>query len=333
MLMTDIIKAVLKPVLKRVLVLLSYGVASAALLAAQPIDSQIIDNPASAPLSLAAQAAPDAAHDDIRQAYFTPIASKQALVCHLSALTQCIGLLPQSLQQQLAFSASHIRRALGRKSAMVLVAEHDIIAGVIIVNPAQDRDEQSGSIGLTTYRLALVKQAQLTLWHEIGHLYNISLQDSILPSSLSQYQHEWLADLYLLWRIAQHYQQLDLAWQQFHRRNLALINDSGNLSHWSSPQLQIVLSRFDVQQLQHFTRYDDFLTAVYPLMPTWSRRDMGEFSSLIQRTFGAGVVQSLPRYMFWRQPKLIEVLSPTLEQLMGKAETQHWFKNQFSSAK
>lgn len=267
------------------------------------------------------------ASDDIRQAYFIPIATKQALVCSLSSLVRCIALLPASLQQQTAFSVANIRRAVGRKSAMVLVAEHHIIAGVIVVNPANNMAEQSGAIGLKTYQLPLANQIQLTLWHEIGHLYNIALQGSILPSSLTEYQHEWLADLYLLWRIAQHYQQLDLAWQQFHRRNLALINDSGNLSHWSAPQLQIVLNHYNAQQLQHFTHYEDFLSAVYPLMPTWSPRDMGEFSSLVQRTFSA--VQSLPGYMFWRQSELIQVLSPTLERLMGKAEAQRWLKNQF----
>lgn len=271
------------------------------------------------------------ADQTIRQAYFTPVASKQALVCYLPALELCVGLLPASLQQQTAFSVANIRRAIGRKSAMVLVAEHDTVAGVIVINRARDMLEQSGSIGLVTYQLPLVKQAQLTLWHEIGHLYNITLQGTILPSSLSEYQHEWLADLYLLWQIAQHYHQLDLAWQQFHRRNLALINDSGNLSHWSAPQLQIVLSHYNAQQLLDFTRYEDFITAVYPLMPLWSTRDMGEFSSLVQRTFSA--VQSLPGYIFWRQPELIQVLSPTLDRLMGKAESQRWLKNQFSTVK
>ncbi|PKH98204.1 hypothetical protein CXF78_19850, partial [Shewanella sp. 11B5] len=241
------------------------------------------------------------ASDNIPQAYFIPIATKQALICSLSTLVRCIALLPASLQQQTAFSAANIRRAVGRKSAMVLVAEHQKIAGVIVINPANNMAEQSGAIGLKTYQLPLANQIQLTLWHEIGHLYNIALQGSILSSSLTEYQHEWLADLYLLWCIAQHYQQLDLGWQQFHRRNLALINDSGNLSHWSAPQLQIVLSHYDAQQLQDFIHYEDFLTAVYPLMPTWSPRDMAEFSSLVQRTFSA--VQSLPGYMFWRQPE------------------------------
>ncbi|MBB1437323.1 hypothetical protein H5202_01310 [Shewanella sp. SG41-4] len=266
-------------------------------------------------------------NDDIRQAYFTPVASKQALVCSLSSLVRCIALLPSSLQQQTAFSVANIRRAVGRKSAMVLVAEHRTIAGVIIINPANNMAEQSGAIGFTTYQLRLANQMQLTLWHEIGHLYNIALQGSILPSSLTEYQHEWLADLYLLWRIGQHYQQLDLGWQQFHRRNLALINDSANLSHWSAPQLQVALNHYDAQQLKQFTRYEDFITAVYPLMPTWSTHDLGEFSSLIQRTFSAA--QSLPKYMFWRQSDLIEVLSPTLERFMGKTESQRWLKNKF----
>ncbi|MGI2171182.1 hypothetical protein ACROAE_13510 [Shewanella sp. MF05960] len=265
------------------------------------------------------------------QGYFTDIGIKRALICHLPQLTACLHLLPQALQQQGVFSPQAIRAAMGYKSAMVLSAVDEHIAGIIVVNPTKDIVEQSGSIGLTTYQLPLPQQAQLTLWHEIGHLHNIRLQNHILPSSLTKYQHEWLADLYLLWRIAQHYSQLDLAWQQFHRRNLALINDSGNLSHWSAPQLQIVLTHYNIEQLQHFIRYDDFIAEVYPLMPLWSSRDMGEFSSLVQRTFGAGVVQPLPGYMFWRQPKLVEVLSPTLEQLMGKDATQQWLQNQFNT--
>ncbi|WP_232772080.1 hypothetical protein [Shewanella sp. Actino-trap-3] len=319
---------------RSLLTLLSYSLACAVLLASQSVNANPFMSQSVAIVPVIATQAiveDNVANDDIRHAYFIPIATKQALVCPVSTLVQCVALLPASLQHQAAFSVANIRRAIGRKSAMVLVAKDDIIAGVIIINPAKEVTEQSGAIGLTTYQLPLAEQTQLTLWHEIGHLYNIALQDSILPSSLTKYQHEWLADLYLLWRIAQHYHQLDLAWQQFHRRNLALINDSGNLSHWSSPQLQVVLSHYDAQQLQHFTRYEDFLTAVYPLMPTWSTRDMGEFSSLVQRTFGA--VQSLPEYMFWRQPKLIEVLSPTLEQLMGEAETQQWLKKQFSTIK
>lgn len=265
------------------------------------------------------------------QGYFIDIGIKRALICQLPQLPACLQLLPQSLQQQGGFSPQAIRAAMGYKSAMVLSAVDDHIAGIIVVNPTKDIAEQSGSIGLTTYQLPLRQQAQLTLWHEIGHLHNIRLQNKILPGVLTEYQHEWLADLYLLWRIAQHYPQLDLAWQQFHRRNLALINDSGNLTHWSAPQLQIALTHYNIEQLQNFIRYDDFIAAVYPFMPLWSERDMAEFSSLIQRTFGAGVVQPLPGYMFWRQPKLVEVLSPTLEQLMGKDSAQQWLQNQFST--
>ncbi|GGP46242.1 hypothetical protein [Shewanella saliphila] len=266
-----------------------------------------------------------------QQGYFTDIANKRALVCYVTTLSDCLQMLPTHLRQQTVFSRAAIRNAIGYKSAMVLSAHDKAIAGVIVLNPNKDIAEQSGSIGLTTYQLPLKQQAQLTLWHELGHLYNIDLQQTLLPGSLSEYQHEWLADIYLLWRIAHHYPQLDLAWQQFHRRNLALINDSANLSHWSAPQLQIALTHYSIEQLQKFVRYEDFIAAVYPLMPLWSERDMAEFSSLIQRTFGAGVVQPLPGYMFWRQPKLVEVLSPTLEQLMGKGNAQLWLQQQFST--
>ncbi|MDD8061261.1 hypothetical protein [Shewanella metallivivens] len=276
---------------------------------------------------------PDSTISHHQQGYFTDIANKRALVCYVATLNDCLQLLPMHLRQQTVFSRAAIRHAIGYKSAMVLSARDNAIAGVIVLNPSKDIAEQSGSIGITTYQLPLKQQAQLTLWHELGHLYNIDLQQTLLPSSLSEYQHEWLADIYLLWRIAHHYPQLDLAWQQFHRRNLALINDSANLSHWSAPQLQIALAHYNIEQLQQFVRYEEFIAAVYPLMPLWSERDMAEFSSLIQRTFGAGVVQPLPGYMFWRQPKLVEVLSPTLEALMGKDNAQLWLQQQFRAVK
>jgi hypothetical protein len=143
--------------------LLSYCVASAVLLMSHSVNASplsvsqsVVIEPLVTTQEFVEQSV---ANDNIRQAYFTPIATKQALVCHLSALAHCIGALPQSLQQQTAFSASNIRRALGGKSAMVLVAKNDLIAGVIIINSAKDMLEQTGAIGLTTYQLPLAKQA------------------------------------------------------------------------------------------------------------------------------------------------------------------------------
>lgn len=259
------------------------------------------------------------------------ILDKQALVCQLADLESCLKKLPSSLQHQAALSAMNVRQAMGLKSAMVLVVEHQLIAGVIIVQAEREPKSQTGSLGLNTYGIELANQAQLSLWHEIGHLHNIDLQGKALPLRLSDYQHEWLADVYLFWRLAQT-KQLHLAWQQLHRRNLAVIHDSDNLSHWSAPQLQFLLQQYDQQTLATSINYVDFITEVYPLLPNFSDRDMAEFSSLIQRTFGAGVVQPLPNYMFWRQPSLAAILHPTLNYLMGETAAKKWLSQHFIPA-
>ena len=259
------------------------------------------------------------------------VLDKQALVCQLVDLASCLRNLPLSLQHQTALSAINIRQSMGLKSAMVLVVEHESIAGIIIVQAEREPKSQTGSLGLNTYGIELVNQAQLSLWHELGHLHTIGLQGKVLPIILSDYQHEWLADVYVFWRLGQT-KQLHLAWQQLHRRNLAVIHDSDNLSHWSAPQLQFLLQQYDQHILATEVNYVDFITEVYPRLPNYSDRDMAEFSSLIQRTFGAGVVQPLPNYMFWRQPSLAAILQPTLSYLMGENAAQTWLSQHFIPA-
>jgi hypothetical protein len=267
---------------------------------------------------------PSKATVDVNSAEWVSIFNKKALICQLEQLPVCLAALPNSLQQQPALSAQSIRQSMGFKSAMVLSVTHPTIAGVIVIQPAREPVNQSGSLGLTTYSIGLNDQARLSLWHEIGHLHNIDLQAHVLPAQLSAYQHEWLADVYLLWRIAQENVALDIAWQQLHRRNLAIIQDSDNLSHWSSPQLQFLLQRFDSKALQQFTDYTDFIADVYPNLPNYTSRDIAEYSSLIQRTFGSGAVSPLPNYMFWRHSSLGQVLSPTLTKLMGEPAAKLW---------
>lgn len=263
---------------------------------------------------------------------WVPIKHKQALICPIEQLSACLALMPSSIQQDPAFTHSAIKSAIGYKSAMVLaVSGVKDIAGMIVTQVPIETETQTGLIGRTTYQMTLTEQPMLTLWHEVGHLQNIELQGSVLPAKLTRYQHEWLADIYLVWWLSQTQTDFDLVWQQYHRRNLALINDSENMSHWSSPQLQIVLDKFSLQQINDFPDYASFLTAVYPHIPTWSTRDIQEFSSLIQRTFTS--VHPLPSYMSWRQPALIQVLSPTLNKLMGKQPAQQWLQQQFSTVK
>ncbi|QIR13668.1 hypothetical protein [Shewanella aestuarii] len=261
---------------------------------------------------------------NIHSAEWVSIFNKKALICQLQQLDSCLTSLPIHLQQQAALSSQAIRLAMGFKNAMVLSVSHATIAGVIVIQPEREPVNQSGLLGVTTYAIGLKDQARLSLWHEIGHLHNINLQADTLPAQLSAYQHEWLADVYLLWRIAQEGVGLEFAWQQLHRRNLAVIQDSENLSHWSSPQLQFLLQRFDSKALQEYSDYAHFIADVYPLLPNYTSREIAEYSSLIQRTFGSGVVQPLPNYMYWRHSSLALVLSPTLTKLMGESAAQNW---------
>lgn len=259
------------------------------------------------------------------------IFNKQALICPLANIDSCLKELPRALQRQIGLSALNIRQSMGYKSAMVLAVNHPTIAGVIAIQAEREPKQQTGSLGLETFSIELVNQAQLSLWHEIGHLHNIALQGQELPSNLTDYQHEWLADVYLFWHLAQT-QQLNLAWQQLHRRNLAIIHDSDNLSHWSAPQLQYLLQVNEQKLLSSNMPYNEFIGHIYPLLPNFSTRDISEFSSLIQRTFGAGVVQPLPNYMFWRQPGLAKILQPTLDFLMGKPAAQKWLSQYLESS-
>jgi hypothetical protein len=251
------------------------------------------------------------------------IFNKQALICPLANIDSCLKELPLSLQEKTDFLALNIRQSIGYKSAMVLAVSHPTIAGVIAIQTDREPKQQTGSLGLETFSIELVNQAQLSLWHEIGHLHNIALQGQELPLNLTDYQHEWLADVYLFWHLVQT-QQLHFALQQLHRRNLAIIHDSDNLSHWSAPQLQYLLQMNEQKPYVKDIPYREFIAQIYPQLPNYSTRDISEFSSLIQRTFGAGVVQPLPNYMFWRQPDLAKILQPTLDFLMGKPAAQKW---------
>jgi hypothetical protein len=287
---------------------------------------------------------------------------KQALVCELAHWPECLRQLNANAASQLNFSAEFAAQALGRQEAMVLPIKDVEQAGVILLAPSlvlaltelpelpeltelslNEHDHQarkrpsqqqlSISVAGKYYPLKLTSQAQLTLWHELGHLENIALQGSILPTKLSAYQHEWLADVYTLWRSLQETGKLELAWQQYHRRNMALINDIANLSHWSAPQLLNLLSVHADSLLFNFENYSDFIKHFYPSLMQFDEAALAEYSSLLQRTFGAGAVQSLPNYMFWRQQKLALWLRPTLSELMGKQQADLWLKSQFSALK
>jgi hypothetical protein len=273
--------------------------------------------------------------------------NKKGLVCEITHWDSCIRQLNLVSQKKISLDHSQATAALARQEAMVLSLDDEQVSGLVLLAPslvaalkaaleppilgstAMARAQVSISVNGAYYPMPLEQQAKLTLWHEIGHLENIALQGKSLPEHLSPYQHEWLADVYLVWRSSQNSQDLFLAWQQLHRRNMALINDIGNLNHWSSPQLQLVLTNFSFQSIQAFSQYSDFIHVVYPQFVQLDDTELREYSSLVQRTFGAGAVQALPSYMFWRQAQLAKWLQPTLSELMGPVQAQTWLKRQF----
>ncbi|WP_119968011.1 hypothetical protein [Shewanella japonica] len=259
------------------------------------------------------------------------LTDKQALICPIAHYVSCIKQLPARVSAQLPLRQS-VSQSLGLKTAMVMPVVDQVIAGIVVINDKLPVVNQSVALNGQAYQFNLEQQTQLTLWHELGHLENISLQESHSLQPLTPYQHEWLADYYLAWRLAHESGSVSLIWQQLHRRNIAVMNTTGNIGHWSSPQLLWLLNRYEVDDIIAFEQYADFIADAYPHAPQINDTEMDEISSLMQRTFGRGAVQALPHYMFWQQQRLIEVLHPTLVHLMGAELANAWLIQQFSEA-
>lgn len=255
---------------------------------------------------------------------WVPIADKQALICPLVELQQCLDILPADVRLQLPSTPAQFKHDLGLRSAMVMPVEDSHLSGLILINERETPEVQFANIDRVTYQLDLQEQAQLTLWHELGHLENLALQGSLLPENLTAYQHEWLADIYLIWRIARERGSYHLAWQQYHRRNLAAITSAQYISHWSAPMMMQMLDNYSVSQVAHYRQYCDFLADFYPAVTQIDPRTLGEYSSLMQRTFGESVLQPLPKYLFWRKAQLGNYLKPTFELLMGREKAHDW---------
>lgn len=259
---------------------------------------------------------------------WTDVGPKQALVCELHQLETCISQLPLSARNQLPSELKIFNQLLGQRGAMVLPLRHAGIAGVVITDFKNLPNQQTINWGVGHFSLPLKQQSQLTYWHELGHLYAIDALGRQGQTITSPYQHEWLADLYLHWRIARETQSLELAWQQYHRRNLAVMADSEFMSHWSVPVLAQVFELYSVEQLNQFTHFEQFWGDISPKLRLHDRDTLDEFSSLIQRTFGAGTVQPLPGYMYWRKPALGRYLEPTLVKVMGQSAALQWLSSQ-----
>ncbi len=259
---------------------------------------------------------------------WVPIGDKQALLCPLAQLSQCLSILPKAILQQLPRDEAQFKEELGLRSAMVLPLVDSRVAGLILINEVETPRLQFANIDGMSYQLELKDQELLTLWHELGHLENVSLQGTVLPQALTGYQHEWLADLYLIWRVAEEKGSYTLAWQQYHRRNLAALTSVQSISHWTSPMMGQVLLQYSVGQVARFADYQAFLAAVYPKLIQLSPGQLNEYASLMQRTFGASVLQPLPNYLSWRKRSLGDYLKPTLVQLMGDEESSKWLIQQ-----
>lgn len=237
-----------------------------------------------------------------------------------------------------------VRHLLGQRGAMALLllpesyapssssppADQVQLTGVIVYQHQQIAFELSSILGASVYRLPLKSQPLLTLWHELGHLEVTRLQGQILPRQLSLYQHEALADLFAAWRSLSLCSDASLAWQQLHRRNLALINDRDNISHWSGPVLHLLLQRGDIAHLAQLDSFADLLHELQlvsrrqPLTAgkMWeqglpSQPVLDEYNNLVQRLFGSGMMQTLPGYLYWRRPALGQYLAPTFTALIG----------------
>ncbi|BDM65563.1 hypothetical protein NFHSH190041_30150 [Shewanella sp. NFH-SH190041] len=269
--------------------------------------------------------------------------SSVGLICPLSQLTLCLQQLPPALRGQLP-DIKAVRHLLGQRGAMALLllpesyapssssppADQVQLTGVIVYQHQQIAFELSSILGASVYRLPLKSQPLLTLWHELGHLEVTRLQGQILPRQLSLYQHEALADLFAAWRSLSLCSDASLAWQQLHRRNLALINDRDNISHWSGPVLHLLLQRGDIAHLAQLDSFADLLHELQlvsrrqPLTAgkMWeqglpSQPVLDEYNNLVQRLFGSGMMQTLPGYLYWRRPALGQYLAPTFTALIG----------------
>lgn len=257
--------------------------------------------------------------------FWVPMPQGQALVCQTPQLIECLAQLPQDARQQLPQDPSLLLQEMGLRGAMARPIRHQIITGVILLATDNIPRASSALLNGQIYSLTLQHAVQLTLLHELGHLAIASSHSPHLRHQpLSTYQHEWLADIYLLWSLAKKNQSNELAWQQYHRRNLAVFASASAMSHWTTPMLAQLMRLYSWEELAHFEQFDTLIDDLYPRLMQYDQDELDEFSSLIQRVFGSGVMHSLPHYMFWRRPEMGRYIRPTIETLMGKQAAASW---------
>lgn len=257
--------------------------------------------------------------------FWAPMPQGQALVCQTPQLIECLAQLPEDARQQLPQDPNVLLQDMGLRGAMARPIRHRHITGVILLASDNIPRTSSALWNGQVYSLTLQDAVRLTLLHELGHLAIASSHSFYLNNHrLSGYEHEWLADIYLLWSLAKNNQPNELAWQQYHRRNLAVFASTSAMSHWTTPMLAQLMQIYSWQQLAKFERFDALIDDLYPRLTQYDQDELNEFSSLIQRVFGSGVMHSLPHYMFWRRPQMGRYIRPTIEAVMGKQAAESW---------
>ena len=254
----------------------------------------------------------------LASAYWVDIDSKRALVCDINHIQTCLKQLDVNDLNHLPSKIDRYREMMGLRHAMVIPIPSRKTAGLILINEQEKPKEAFAIVRNIPLKLILKDQQKVSLWHEQGHLINLSLPQKFQPKT--RYQHEWLADLYLLWKSVQQTKNTELAWQQLHRRNLDIINDPVNLNHWSSPYLLQVLQHYSLQQILNFKDYRSFIQTIYPKLELLHKDEQTEIYNLIRFLFDDNSTRDLPKYLYWRRPKLASYLKPTFYHLVGEKQ-------------
>ncbi|MGL4474784.1 MAG: hypothetical protein ACRCT7_10100 [Shewanella sp.] len=288
--------------------------------------------------------------------------AQQVKVCAAKELSLCLAQLPRSWQQALP-SIDEMLASFGWHGAMSISVslppstqgtstfQQDV--GLILLAPHNIPSEVSTYCRGRYWQLPLTEQALMSEWHEIGHLLVEKMQnEGLLPEALAfaphaslsqqeavqhevtQYeatqheavQHETLADIYSIWRSVQHVGDLRLGWQQYHRRNLALLNSRANASHWSVPVLHGLLTEVPLSAWQNpsfigFMRFIDSEASNWRLPP---RAELSELQSLISQSFAPHKGPVLSQYLWWRREQAWRLLSPTFAHFLSADELQQW---------
>lgn len=257
--------------------------------------------------------------------FWVPMPQGQALVCQTPQLSNCLAQLSPETRRQLPSDPNLLLQQMARRGAMAIPLNDPHVTGSILLSVDNIPRSLSARWNGQVYSLQLQQAVNLTLLHELGHLAVASSHSPYLTKTLlSPYQHEWLADIYLLWSLAKQDQRRDLAWQQYHRRNLAVFDSRFAMSHWTSPMLAQLMEIYDWEQLAKFEQFDLLINQLYPQLKQYDQDELDEFSSLMQRVFGTVMMHNLPHYMFWRRGEMGRYIRPTIEAVMGKPAAQVW---------